>query len=98
MWQVAEGHCHIKESQSINQRLVKGLDQSGLWRGYFCLFYFYPSSFLGSHTSTNALAHTHTHTLDGGQGIVTEEGLAHPCVNSHHSVPVVSHTHTHKHI
>ena len=38
---------------------------------------------------------SHTHTLDSGQGIVTEEGLAHPCVNSHHSVPVVSHTHTH---
>lgn len=36
-----------------------------------------------------------SHTLDSGQGIVTEEGLVHPCVNSHHSVPVVSHKHTH---
>lgn len=35
-----------------------------------------------------------SHTLDGGQGIVTEEGLVHPRVNSHHIVPVVAHAPT----
>lgn len=81
------GHCLLILTTQYQLKSHEFTPYMQFW--WCCLFCFYPSRVPCSHTQAQTL----THTLDSGQGIVTEEGLAHPCVNSHHSVPVVTRTH-----